>query len=214
MYKVTSIGMIVLGLVSSVCSQYGSPSSGSSSAIAPSTAASSSSSSPSNSSSVPILAEIFAPLNGYVVGVNGQGWVVDLALQASTPADNNLLSAAVGYSPLFNSPTNSTTFHVGANSAAPGLVVLLSTTPNTPPLSGPLTNLAGFFQINGVAMVNGDTLAQTWNTWLVLASLFGQNVNSTLTVYAVNGTAPTVVNPQTIQSGIISNIAQVNFTIT
>ena len=55
------------------------------------------------------------------------------------------------YKPAFIDP-NSAAFHPGANAAAPGLVVLLSTTPTIAgtPLHGANTNLAGVFQINDV----------------------------------------------------------------
>ena len=47
-----------------------------------------------------------------------------------TKAANPFLSPESGYKPLFNNPT-APTFQPGANGAAPGLVVLLSTTPFT-----------------------------------------------------------------------------------
>lgn len=52
-------------------------------------------------------------------------------------------------------------------------MVMLSTTPTMPgtPFQGPRTNLAGLFQINGVAKVRG--LAETWNTWQPGKALFG-----------------------------------------
>jgi hypothetical protein len=87
--------------------------------------------------------------------------------------------------------------------------VLLSTTPDKPgtPLQGPGTNLAGLFQLNGVADVGG--LAEAWNTWQVGKPLFGTG-RSMLTVYLVRGTAPTVVSADT---KAVSNVARVRFTI-
>jgi hypothetical protein len=55
----------------------------------------------------------------------------------------------------------STTFRPGADPRAPGLVVLPSTTRDKPgtPLQGRDTNVAGLFQLDGVADVGG--LAET-----------------------------------------------------
>jgi hypothetical protein len=90
-------------------------------------------------------------------------------------------------------------------------VVLLSSTPtiaNTP-LHGPNTNLAGVFQINDVARLNG--LKRTFNSWIVSSpGFFGRDADVTLTVYAVNGTAPAVV---TGNEKPISNVVRENFTI-
>ena len=87
--------------------------------------------------------------------------------------------------------------------------MLLSTTPNKAgtPLQGPYTNLAGLFQLNGVADIGG--LAEMWNTWQVGKPLFGTG-RSTLTAYLVRGTAPTVVSPNTSP---VSNVVRVRFTI-
>jgi hypothetical protein len=74
-------------------------------------------------------------------------------------------------------------------------------------LQGPDTNLAGLFQLNGVANVGG--LAETWNTWQVGKPLFGTGP-STLTAYLVRGTAPTVASP-TLKP--VSNTVRVPFTI-
>jgi hypothetical protein len=93
----------------------------------------------------PLRLDVFAPSPGDIVGLNGLGWVVDLAIEASNPSFNSILSPANGYSPAFLNPLNATQFHVGTDSANPGLVVLMSCTAN------PATNFAGVFQINGVS---------------------------------------------------------------
>ncbi|GAC1398308.1 MAG: hypothetical protein NVSMB49_06140 [Ktedonobacteraceae bacterium] len=162
-----------------------------------------------------VLVTVFSPGKGDISGVAGAGFVVDLSLDAARPADNAYLSAANGYKPFFNTP-GSTTFHPGFDPGAPGLVVLLSTTKTImgTPFVGPGTNLAGLFQINGVAKVNHGTLAETWNTWQVGKAIAGSGIQTTLTVFVVKGTAPTVISGEPEdQPGRISNIVQVTFTI-
>jgi len=159
----------------------------------------------------PVDLSVFSPGTNDVAGTNGSGFVIDLALTARNKAANGFLSAEAGYKPLFNNPT-SPTFQPGTNGGAPGLVVLLSTTPDTPgtPFHGPNTNLAGLFQINGVGSVRGG-LTQTWNTWQVGKAGFGSGP-SVLTAYVVKGTAPAVVPATGLE--VISNTVKVPFTIT
>lgn len=156
----------------------------------------------------PVKVTVFSPGDGDHSGTAGAGFIVDLAVDAANARGNSILSSANGYHPFFNDPSSST-FHPGPDPGAPGLVVLLSTTPDKPgtPLQGPDTNLAGLFQLNGVADVGG--LAEAWNTWQVVKPLFGTG-RSTLTAYLVRGTAPTVVSPTT---GAVSNVVRVRFTI-
>src|SRR5262249_20748413 len=89
---------------------------------------------------------------------------VDVVLHSMNGLGNSLLS---GYSTLFNDPTGpdgmaNPAFHPGASTAAPGLVVTLSTTPSRPgtPLVGPRTNLAGVFQLNSITRSHG--LIRSW----------------------------------------------------
>jgi hypothetical protein len=156
----------------------------------------------------PVKVTVFSPGAGDHSGTGGAGFIVDLAVDATDARGNSILSAANGYQPFFNDPS-STTFHPGPDPGAPGLVVLLSTTPDKPgtPLQGPGTNLAGLFQLNGVADVGG--LAEVWNTWQVGKPLFGTGP-STLTAYLVRGTAPTVVSSNTRP---VSNVVRVPFKI-
>src|SRR5262249_45815237 len=103
------------------------------------------------------------------------------------------------------------TFHPGPNAAAPGLVVLLSTTPTVAgtPLQGPNTNLAGVFQVNDVTNVKG--LIRTFNSWIVTSpGFFGKGKQATLTVFAVDGTAPALVNGS---EKPISNVVRETFNI-
>jgi hypothetical protein len=100
----------------------------------------------------PLVASIVSPRPGDRAGVGGT-FSVDLSLQARNSRGNNLLA---GYTAAFNDPSKPS-FHPGPNAAAPGLVVLLSTTPtvaNTP-LQGANTKLAGVFQVNDVARLYG-----------------------------------------------------------
>jgi len=168
--------------------------------------------------SYPVVVTVFSPGQGDVSGVAGAGYVIDLSLDAANPADNWYLSAANGYKPFFNNPT-SPTFHPGPDLGAPGLVVLLSTTRTIPgtAFKGLGTNLAGLFQINGVARVNGGTIAETWNTWQVGKPIAGAGVETTLTVFVVKGTAPAFIqgnlNDLDDIPGLISNVVRVHFTI-
>ena len=154
----------------------------------------------------PLKASVISPGPGDSAGVGGT-FSVDLSLEATTPQANRLLA---GYTAAFNDPTKPT-FHPGPDAAAPGLVVLLSTTPTIPntPLQGPNTNLAGVFQINDIVKASGRI--RTFNSWIVaVPGFFGKATTATLTVYAVNGTAPAVV---TGNEKPISNVVRENFTI-
>jgi predicted lipoprotein with Yx(FWY)xxD motif len=154
----------------------------------------------------PLKASIISPGPGDSAGAGGT-FSVDVSLQARKRSANRLLS---GYTAAFNDPTKPT-FHPGPDAAAPGLVVLLSTTPTIAgtPLQGPNTNLAGVFQINDVSRVNG--LRHTFNSWIVSSpGFFGKNVQANLTVYAVNGTAPALI---TGSERPISNVVRESFTI-
>jgi predicted lipoprotein with Yx(FWY)xxD motif len=154
----------------------------------------------------PLKASVLSPAPGASAGVGGT-FSVDLSLEARTAQANSLLA---GYTAAFNDP-NAPTFHPGPDAAAPGLVVLLSTTPTIAgtPLQGPNTNLAGVFQINDITKTSGRI--RTFNSWIVtVPGFFGKATTATLTVYAVNGTAPAVV---TGNEKPISNVVRESFTI-
>src|SRR4051794_17165852 len=91
-------------------------------------------------SSRPLQLTVLTPSQGGRAGAGGS-FNVDLSLQARTARADALLSAANGYKPFFNDP-DAPTFHPGADPGAPGLVVLLSSTPTVArtPLQGPNTN--------------------------------------------------------------------------
>jgi hypothetical protein len=140
---------------------------------------------------------------------------VDVNLQARNRAGNALLSQ---YQTMFVDPTGpdgkpNPAFHPGASTAAPGLVVTLSTTPDKgpgTPLQGPRTNLAGVFQLNSVTTARG--LTETWNDWQVgTPGFFGTNTTATLTAYVVQGRAPDVVPPGGLRP--VSNVVRETFSI-
>jgi predicted lipoprotein with Yx(FWY)xxD motif len=153
-----------------------------------------------------VIASVLSPAAGATAGSGGQ-FTVDVALQATNQQGN---AALAGYKPAFIDPS-SPAFHPGANAAAPGLVVLMSTTPSIAgtPLKGPNTNLAGVFEINDISKVRG--LARTFHSWIVTSpGFFGKGVQARLTVYAVNGNAPAVVDGS---EKPISNVVRESFTI-
>jgi hypothetical protein len=154
----------------------------------------------------PVRATVLTPSSYGSAGAGGT-FNVDVELQATSQDANNDLSADAGYIPFIN--TSGPTFGPGLpDPGAPGLVVLLSTTPSA--AGGPNANLAGVFQLNGVEQVDG--LNTTFNDWTVgVPGFFGQNVNATLTVFVVDGTAPGQVNMQAVHP--ISNVVQVPFHI-
>jgi predicted lipoprotein with Yx(FWY)xxD motif len=156
--------------------------------------------------SAPLQLSVISPQAGSSAG-RGGAFTVDLSLQARNAQANALLA---GYKPAFIDP-NSAAFHPGTNAAAPGLVVLLSTTPMIAgtPLQGANTNLAGVFEINDVSLASG--LRHTFHSWIVTSpGFFGKNVRATLTAYAVSGTAPAAV---TGNEKPISNVVRETFTI-
>ncbi len=165
----------------------------------------------SSAGSRPVTAVVTTPGGGDVVASQ---FNVDVSLQAKNALGNTLLS---GYKNQFIDPTGpdgkeNPEFHPGASSAAPGLVVTLSTTPNKPgtPLVGPSTNLAGVFQENSVSRSHGRL--QTWNDWEISApGFFGENTKAVLTVYAVAGKAPDAVPVGGLTP--ISNVVRETFQI-
>src|SRR5262249_49883627 len=126
--------------------------------------------------SAPLRATVISPAAGDSAGVGGTV-SVNLSLQARSARGNSPLA---GHPAAFNDPSQPT-FPPGPNAAAPGLVVLLSTTPtiaNTP-LQGPNTNLAGVFQVNDVSRAYG--LKRTFNSWIVTSpGFFGKAKRATL----------------------------------
>jgi hypothetical protein len=173
----------------------------------PATAASSNTNGHGHGSQPPVVVSVITPSEDGLAGAGGV-FNVDVSLQARTPADNDVLSAANGYQPFLNLP-GSNTFGPGRpDPGAPGLVVLESTTPQA--AGGPNANLAGVFQLNAVERVHN--LQTTFNDWQVGApGFFGTDVDSTITVFVVEGTAPGIVDMSQVHP--ISNVVRVHFHI-
>jgi len=155
----------------------------------------------------PLEVEVISPVNHARAGAGGT-FSVDLTISARNAGANDLLAT---YQPGFIDP-NSPAFHPGPDAFAPGLVVLLSTTPTIAgtPLQGPNTNLAGVFQINDTEFLHGRK--STLNSWLVgVPGFFGRGgTEATLTVFVVRGTAPAVVDGS---ERPISNVETERFTV-
>ncbi len=155
----------------------------------------------------PLKASVLSPGPGDSAGVGGT-FSVDLSLEATTPQSNNLLA---GYTAAFNDP-NAPTFHPGPDAAAPGLVVPALDDPDDRGYSaaGSQHEPGGVFQINDVTKRTNGRI-RTFNSWIVTApGFFGKATTATLTVYAVNGTAPALI---TGNEKPISNVVRENFTI-
>ena len=139
--------------------------------------------------------------------VAGAGGVfnVDLAAVARNATGNSELSAANGYKPgILPTPPPG----IGhPDPFAPGLVVLLSTTPRA--AGGPNANLAGVFQLTDVANSHGH--AQVFADWEVgKPGAFGTGTKTTLIAFLVSGTAPGIVTGSVTP---ISNVVKETFTI-
>jgi len=156
-------------------------------------------------STSPVRVSVLTPSEGGNAGAGGV-FNVDVSLQPTSRGANGTLSSAAGYKPFLNSPSAATFGPGKPDLGAPGLVVLLSTTPAS--AGGPNANLAGLFQLNAVENVGG--LNTTFNDWQIgIPGLFGKDVDATLTVFVVAGTAPGSVN--IANADPISNVAQVHF---
>jgi hypothetical protein len=139
--------------------------------------------------------------------VAGAGGVfnVDLAAVARNGFGNFELSAANGYRPgILPNPAPG----IGhPNPTAPGLVVLLSSTPQA--AGGPDANLAGVFQLTDVARSNGHN--EMFADWEVgKPGAFGDGTQVTLTAFLVSGTAPGIVTGSVHP---ISTVVHETFTI-
>jgi hypothetical protein len=139
--------------------------------------------------------------------VAGSGGVfnVDLVAVGRNAFGNSELSAADGYKPgILPTPPPG----IGHPSPfAPGLVVLLSSTPQA--AGGPDANLAGVFQLVDVARSHGH--AEVFADWEVgKAGAFGDGTQVTLTAFLVSGTAPGIATGSLTS---ISNVVHETFTI-
>lgn len=157
----------------------------------------------------PLAITLFTPRSGELVGVNGSGWLVDMVV-VNNDTTANYFSPTNGVNPLYHDNFTDPKFAPGVVSEAlPGLVVLSNTSTLA---GGSTTNLANLFQINAVTNVKNNIITEFWMTWLVGAPFAGRGKPSSLTIYVVNGTAPT--NVSTTPTNIISNIVTVDFDLT
>lgn len=130
------------------------------------------------------------PRQGDTAG-SGGAFSVDLVAQARNATGDKELSAANGYQPgIISLPAGVGVGHPDSN--APGLVLLLSTTPAVD--GGPDANVMGAFQLTDVAKThNLNQVIADWETRLPGA--FGApGTEVTMTAYVVSGTAPGIVN--------------------
>jgi hypothetical protein len=156
-----------------------------------------------HSAYLPIELVAVTPGPGDVAGAGGV-FNIDLAALARNGAGNKWLSAAKGYKPGIANPAPG----IGhPDPFAPGLVVLLSTTPKK--AGGPDANLAGVFQLTDVAKSGG--LAQVIADWEVgKPGAFGKGSKTTLVAFLVAGTAPGILKGTVTP---ISNVVEETFTI-
>ena len=159
---------------------------------------------------------IFSPTNETSAGQDGKLWLVDFSVSLVSPPQTWPSLALT--SPKVNSPvTNNTNFRPGQDVYAPGLVVLCNTTidKNGTMFSGPLTNLAGLFQLNAISRLSfAGTFQEVWFSWLVGASMFGLRVPSEITIFVMNSSAPAVLASRPSSDvGLLSNIASTPFMI-
>ena len=161
------------------------------------------------SMATPLSIDLFTPRAGEVVGVDGAGWLIDMVI-VNSDLNANFFAPSNGYEPLYHDNFTDPKFAPGVVSeAVPGLVVLS----NTSTLAGGAnTNLANLFQINAISGIQNGVISEYWCTWLVGSAFAGKNQPSSLTIFMVNGTAPTSING-TMPSNIISNVLTANFTL-
>jgi hypothetical protein len=152
----------------------------------------------STTSSRSVTGEVLAPEANSTQGSGGTGITVNLVFKTR---DASLLQASVrtagGAAP-------------GPNAAFPGLVVLLSTTPQS--LGGPAANLADLFQLVGVSQLH-DGSTEVRAMWVNAKPLWGIDVDSHLEVFVVNGHAPVSVPSDRNGLDVVSDDLQVDFHI-
>jgi len=153
--------------------------------------------------------DVFTPRAGEIVGIDGAGWMIDMVI-VNNDLGANYFAPTNGYKPLYHDNFTDSKFAPGVVSeAVPGLVVLS----NTSTLAGGAeTNLANLFQINAVTGITNGVISEYWCTWLVGSAFAGSNKPSGLTIFMVNGTAPTSING-TLPKNMISEVTTVNFTL-
>jgi hypothetical protein len=145
------------------------------------------------------------PSPGDTAGAGGV-FNIDLGAVAVNAAGNKWLSAANGYKPGILPVPPPGIGH--ADPFAPGLVVLLSSTPAK--AGGPNANLAGVFQLTDVA-VSHNGHREVIADWEVgKPGAFGKGNKVTLEAFIVKGTAPGI---WTGKATLLSNVLKETFWI-
>lgn len=132
--------------------------------------------SPSKKAKSPVQVEVFAPRAGDVAGKQSKGFFVDLALRYPTLEASGADFQLTGPGAHQNQPPFPGAFGPGADDKVPGLIVLLSTTTIG---ARNAQNLANLFNLTGFT---NQRTHEIWDSWVVGAPSFGQNVHSVLRV--------------------------------
>ena len=172
-----------------------------------------------------VQVDVFSPREGDVAGKLSKGFFVDLAVRYPSLAASGADFQLTGPTAHQNQAPFAGAFGAGADEKVPGLIVLLSTTTVG---AKNAQNLANLFNLTG--FTNQKT-NEIWDTWIVGAPSFGENVRSVLRVAVaadknkdgIYNDAPAVVpdsnhdgriNAIDLKAyGIASNIAVVPFQI-
>jgi hypothetical protein len=172
-----------------------------------------------------VAVEVFSPRKGDVAGKQSKGFFVDLALRYPSLAASGADFQLTGPTTHQNQAPFPAAFAPGVDEKLPGLIVLLSTSTVG---ARNAQNLANLFNLTG--FTNQKT-NEIWDTWIVGAPSFGQNVRSVLRVAVaadrnkdgIYNDAPAVVpdsnhdgriNAIDLKAyGVASNIAVVPFEI-
>jgi hypothetical protein len=159
------------------------------------------------SMATPLNIDLFTPRTGEIVGIDGEGWLIDMAI-INSDLNANYFAPSNGYKPLYHDNFTAG-FAPGVSEAIPGLVILSNTSTIA---GGNKTNLANLCQINAVTGIQNGVISEYWATWFVGSAFAGLDEVSGLTIFVVNGTAPATING-TLPSNIISNVLNVGFNL-
>jgi hypothetical protein len=172
-----------------------------------------------------VAVEVFSPRKDDVAGKQSKGFLIDLALRYPSLAASGADFQLTGPTTHQNQAPFPGIFAPGVDEKVPGLIVLLSTSTVG---ARNAQNLANLFNLTG--FTNQKT-NEIWDTWIVGAPSFGQNVRSVLRVAVaadknndgIYNDAPAVVpdsnhdgriNAVDLKAyGVASNIAVVPFEI-
>jgi len=124
----------------------------------------------------PVKLQVFAPRSGDTVGKASKGFVVDLAAQYPSLVSSGADFQLTGPASHQNQAPFPGAFAPGVDEKIPGLIVLLSTSTVG---ARNAQNLANLFNLTG--FTNQKT-SEIWDTWIVGAASFGDNVRSVLRV--------------------------------